>query len=362
MRNPILIAALASMVSVAHGQIIQSTRFVKGSISDGEKILMAYLQPLERSFNAIGGSGFVDSRGSFKNKKSVYSIGVQFVGAFSPVSERTYDINDLGLSEFEVSNSGNTVAQTFAGNSNTVELVTSTSYKTLTTSFPFYASKPLLKLNSPEGTGNALLGLGFLSASVYSGGAEIGLRFMPPLRVPETGAVVYSAGGYLRVEFNALVKSMQSFPFTVAALIGVQYTRLSLDPELAPESSRTEISLQPDNGPYDTQKFFVSSRAIPVELFIQKRLKSFVVYAGTGFIFSKSHAALEGNIPLYQTDPSDTFSVIIEDIENPVSYARKSNTAQFNFGLMYFLNSFGMNVGYSISKYQSFFLGCNVSI
>lgn len=362
MIKPFLIVALAALVSGAHGQIIQSTRFAKGSISDGEKILMAYLLPLERSFNAISGSGFVDFQRNKENERFVFSFGVQLVGALTPASDRTYNINDLQLSEFGVANPSNVVAQTFAGNSNTVELATNASYKAPSTSFPFYTNKPLLKLNSPEGAGTALLGLGFLTAAVYSKGTEISLRIMPPFRVPKTDAIVYSAGGSLQVELNTLLKSMHSMPVKIIALIGLQYTRLRLDPGLAPESSRTEISLQSDNGPYDNQEFNISSRAIPLELIFQKSLENFVVYAGAGFNFSKSRTALEGNIPLYQTDPTNTLSIIVEDIENPVAYARQNNTAQMNLGLKYFRNSFGLNAGFNISKYQSFYLGCNVSI
>ena len=259
--KPFLTTVLVAIVSVAHGQIIQSTRFAKGSISDGEKILMAYLLPLEHSFNAISGSGFVDFQRNTKNKKFVFKLGVQLVGAVAPGSDRTYNINDLHLSEFEAANTADAVAQSFSGNSNTVELATSASYKAPVTTFPFYADKPLLKLKSPEGAGTVLLGLGFLTASVFSNGIEAGLRFMPPIRVPKTDAKVYSVGGSLQVDLNRLVKSMHSLPLQFIALIGLQYTRLSLDPGLAPESSRTEISLQSDNGPYNNQEFSIRSRA-----------------------------------------------------------------------------------------------------
>ena len=362
MIKPFLIAALATLVSGAYGQIIQSTRFAKGSISDGEKILMAYLLPLERSFNAISGSGFINFQSSTENKKFAYSFGVQFVGAVAPASDRTYSINDLQLSEFRATNPSNAVAQTFAGNSNTVELATNASYKAPSTSFPFYANKPLLKLNSPEGAGTALLGLGFLTAAVYSKGAEISLRILPPIRVPKTEAIVYSAGGSLQFELNTLCNSLHSMPVKIIALIGLQYTRLRLDPGLAPESSRSEISLQSDNGPYDNQEFSIRSRAIPLELIFQKSLNNFVVYAGAGLNFSKSRTALEGIIPLYQTDPTNTLSIIVEDIENPVLYERQINTAQLNLGIKYFRNSCGLNAGWSISKYQSFYLGLDCSI
>ncbi len=362
MIKPLLIVALTVVVSGARGQIIQSTRFTKGSISDGEKILMAYLLPLERSFNAISSSGFVDFQRNTKNKEFVYSLGVQLVVAVAPASDRTYNVNDLQLSEFGAANPSNAIAQTFAGNSNTVELATNASYKAPTTSFPFYANKPLLKLNSPEGAGTALLGLGFLTAAVYSKGVEISLRIMPPFRVPKTEAIVYSAGGSLQLELNTLIKSMHFMSVKVIGLIGLQYTRLSLDPGLAPESSRTEISLQSDNGPYDNQEFNISSRTIPLELVFQKSLDNFIVYAGAGFNFSKSRTALEGNIPLYQKDPTNTLSIIVEDIENPVAYERQNNTAHLNLGLKYFRNSFGLNAGFNISKYQSFYLGCNVLI
>jgi len=362
MKKSFVTISLLAFVFILHGQIIQSTQFVKGSISDGEKMLGAYLLPLERSFNVIGGSGLVQFHQNNRQRKVNYSFGLQFVGAIAPESDKQFDVNELDLSEFEPNDATKTSTPTFAGNGDIIQLGTRASYKTPTSTFPFYASKPILTLDSPEGMGSSLLTLANLTASICSKSWQLTVRAMPPIKVPNADGRIYSAGAAIQTEINTLFDALQKFPVGITFLTGLQYTKLSLDPGLAPDPSKTEISLQADNGPYDNQKFNVISRAIPFELYFNKQVKSFLIYAGAGFIIAKTTTELKGNIPLYQTDPTNTFQIIIEDFEDPISYSRQSNSLQANIGVKYFYKSFGINTGFYFSKYQSFYLGFDVAI
>ncbi len=362
MRKHVLTIVLLAVIPVLHGQILQSTQFAKGSISDGVKIIGAYLQPLEHSFNAISGSGFVNFQSDAQNKKISFRLGLQVVGAITPESEKTYDVISLNLSEFHPVDPLLSIAQTFSGNSGKILLGTNASYRVLTTTYPFSATKPILTLNSPEGTGTSVLNLAFITASINSNGSELSLRIMPPVKVPKTDAVVYSAGGSMQTEFTKLVKSLQSFPVGLTFLVGLQYTKLSLNPGLEPDSTRVEISLQSNNGPYDNQNFNVISIAFPLEILVHKEINKFTLYTGAGINLAKSKVELKGNIPLYKADPTNTLKIIVEDIKDPFSYSRLDNTPQFHLGAKYFHKSMGLNTGFYFSKYLSYYLGIDLTI
>lgn len=343
-------------------QIIQSTEFAKGSISDARELMEAYLTPVVKSFSAINRAALVHFHRNVKQGSKQFAIGIDLAGALTSPRDKTYDVEALNLSEFTPDNPSATIAQTFAGNSGAVKLVSRTSYTVPSTSYPFYSNKPILSLNTPEGSGTSFLPLAFIHASLILDKAEFQIRLMPPLKIPKTDGRVFSTGASVLLPVQTLIPSMQSFPVNLSVLTGMQLIHLGLDPGLEPEPTRAEISLQAGNGPYDNQKVYITAWSLPLELTACKQTGNWNLYAGAGVNIAITASGLKGTIPLYKADPSNTLKIIVEDIEDPVRYTQNTSSLYLNFGAGYFFNTFEFTAGFQVSGYQTLALGVNLML
>ncbi len=360
-RASILTLGFLLLIFSGSSQILQSTAFVKGSIDDGEKIIKAYLSPFERSLAVIGGNGFTGFPNKNKKKNHI-KIGIEFGSTITPKTERTYNPDDLNLTEFEVSNSGDKTAQTFSGNSNSIQIETKSSYKIITSSFPFYKDKALFTLNTPEGSGSPLLTLPFLTAFYNNEGLAFKLRLMPPIKIPKVDASIFSIGTGGQTRLSNKIKVLKSIPVHIDFGLALQYTLLTLDPGLQPEDTRTEISLQADNGPYNNQAFFVHSLSLPIGLVFSREFNHFLLFGGLGYQVAYSKVELTGNIPVYLADPTNTARIIIEDFKDPISYTQKHHSPRIELGVKYLYKSFDIIATYTYSKHNSFNLGLGMTL
>lgn len=344
--------------SIAYAQIIQTTEFAKGSINDAQKIMKAYLLPIEKSFDAINHSGTISIPSNRGNKGLSFEVSIQVAGAVTPSADKTFDVSKLNLEEFKPSNPNQTIAQTFAGNTSTIQLESNASYRVPTSTFPFYTQKPIVTLNSPQGKDNSFLPLGFLSLGLTTKSSSLSIRFLPPVKVPDTDANIYSIG----VLGQTMLAKKASLPIDLSILAGIQLIRLNLNPGIHPEDDNTAISLQPENGPYDNQKFYIESISIPLELVISKQFNHFNLFSGVGVAFSKNSTGLIGRFPVYKSDPSNSAAIIVDDVIDPIKYSRNYSSVFLNLGASITLKNFSIKAEFSAEKYMSISLGIGVRI
>jgi hypothetical protein len=355
MKKAFLFLVIVISFEFANSQVIQSLQFTKGSLNDGAKLMQAYLLPVENSFNGINHSGLIHSEPFInKQKKYAFKITVDFMGVTTPTSDKTYDVNKLQLEEFKPSDPNKTIAQTFAGNENTIQLESESTYRVPSTSFPFYTTKPILTFNTPKGVMSTVpfAAIGFVLSTPSS---SFKVRGLTPYPLSGMDGKIFHWGISAQTKINKLLTFLKSFPIDIIVSGGVERMQLSVNPNLKPQNSTDKA--------YDNQEFFIHSTAFPLQLALSKCFSErFSAFVSGGYNIANSNTGLVGTYPIYKSDPTDTYNIAIDKINDPIKYSRNNSNAFFNLGVGYQLKRIGFSGELSLAKYQSFDFRININL
>jgi len=363
MRLNILIIAGLIMSNIISAQILSSTKTVKGSVNDGMLLTKAYLTPFERGIGSAGSNGFVSFS---KSEKTIsFNVCVNFVGAITPINERTYNVNTLGLQEIKASDPNNSIAQTISGNESSIQLETVETYRAIENEGnfwnpPTYVEKPIASFDSPEGSGSSYIALPFINAGIYTFGTHINFRILPKLQIADNKADVFSVGGNIQHNLKQFISPLKDFSVDFNFLIGFQKTYFNYYLDVKPDETRFEIKMQ-DNGPYDNQVLKINTTSIPFQFIVSKDYKGFNVYGSIGYNITNSNVSLIGKYPIYYSDPTNTMQILVEDIVDPFSYSQSHNEIRFDVGLQYQISIAKIIASYTFAKYNAFNLGLGIN-
>ncbi len=362
MRTILLLALIIFFTNIINAQILSSTNTVKASINDAKLLTKAYLTPFERGVSSAGANGFVNFTKT--DKKISFNIGVNFVGAITPLNERTYDVNSLGLEEVKASDPNNSIAQTFSGDETSIQLETTETYKALESGGfleqPTLVDKPIATFTSPEGTGLHFVALPMITAGIYTFGTHINFRILPKLHLADNQADVFSFGGNIQHNLKQFIKPLKDFPVEFSFLVGFQQTYFNYFLDVKPDETRYEIKLQ-DNGPYDNQVLKISTTSIPLQFIISKNYKGFDTYVSLGYNITNSNVALVGRYPVYKADPTNTMQILVEDFVDPFAYRQTHNEFRFDVGMQYQIWVVKIYANYTFAKYNAFNFGLGIN-
>ncbi len=330
-----------------------------GSIHDAKIYTMAYLAPLERGIAAASANGLINFTKSDKQVR--FNFGINFSSAITPSTERSFDINDLGLEEFIASDPNNTIAQSISGSDQSIGIETKTTYYKPNIGIPIYKQVPLSSFDSPSGIGVPLMPLPVLSFGIYSFGTHLNFNLLPNLHTSNDAEYI-SYGVSLQHNLETSISAMKKWTIKFAISAAYQYTNIKYHLDIQPDASKIGLELGADNGPYDNQLMDVEISSIPIQLIAYRDFNSLTLYGGIGYNFTTSAVALKGNFPMYITDPANILKVAVEDIEDPYKYDRSYNHFRFDLGLNYQIGFMKFKASYSLSEYQVFHFGLGVSI
>jgi len=330
-----------------------------GSVSDSKKYTMAYLAPLERGMADASANGLINFTNSGKQVR--FNFGINFSSAITPSSQRSFDINDLGLEEFKASDPNKTIAQTISGSDETIDIETKTTYYKPHVGIPIYEEVPLAKFESPAGIGVPLMPLPILSFGIYTFGTHLNFNLLPNLHTTKEVDYV-SYGVSLQHNLEASVPAMKEWTVKFAVSAAYQYTNLKYHLDIQPDETKIGLELTADNGPYDNQLMDVDITSIPLQLIAYRDFSSLTLYGSVGYNITTSAVALKGNYPMYIADPAHILKVGVKDIVDPYSYDRSYNHFRFDLGLNYQIGFMKFKASYTLSEYQVFHIGLGVSI
>jgi hypothetical protein len=330
-----LLTILLEFANVFYAQILQSSQFVQGSIKDGEKLMQAYLWPVEKSFNSLHAS---DAFQLFEGKHS-WRISVNVMAAVVPKRDRTYDVNKLQLENFEPANPAQHIAQTFGGTKDSILLQTKDKYKVPSFSWPFYQEKPVATFYTPTGVTSvvpfASLGLTHEGKSLILSGNTL---FIPSFVLG--GKAMLFAGG-----LQAQLKIYKG----LSVLSSFHGTFLHAYPHIYPKNG--------DSSEYKNQLFYIHSFAIPVGMAYQFALSEHLAfYVAGGRNFAWTETGLLGTYPVYKSDPTNTYNVVFDKIKDPIRYYRDNSDFFLMIGSGYNFNRFGFALNAYLGSYQSMHL------
>lgn len=336
------------------GQIAASSEFIKGLKRDAEKIISAYIQPLEKSMVQNGQyNGFVLFSNKL-NQKWQFGFGLDIQSTVVNKKDQTYNVNELNLEEFEVADSSQYLAQTIAGSDESIDLQTQQNVTVASTTFPFYKSKPMLTLPTPEGYQLNMFPYPKLHLFAEKNGNVITLSGVPPLSLNKFNLGTVDFAGSFQLNLASFVSALKDHFLHYYLTMGYNFNSLTYDLDVKPSESALTLSFDNDSGPYDEQYFQLITQTIPISFKIAIPINHFTIAAGLNYAYSMQEFNMIGNFPIYKVNAADSYQVIVHDVKDPIHLSRNAHNLSGALVLSYRINHFAASINYHFSSYNSF--------
>ena len=278
-----LIIAAFLIVRAASAQDDISGLF-KGSPGDVNKLMNAYATPLFKGFGNSLNGGWTNTAKTQRPLQFVIRAAASV--SLVPSSDKSYDVNSLGLANIKPTNPSQSIAPTFGGDKN---LSTSITYTD--------PNNPLAKYTTtlPKGVTQYIpapqiqLTVGLIKHT------DITLRLIPKTTITDDVGKIGMFGVGLKHNFvTDFGKAGKIMPFDLALAVG--YTRLNYNKALSvrPESNNAGVS---GNQDYSNQSLDGHFSGWNVQAIMSKKLAFFTPFASVGYLTSTTDVGLKGNFP-----------------------------------------------------------------
>jgi len=306
------LSALVLIMPLAFAQSLSPVGdLLKGGIADGNKLVRAYTAPLNKAM--IYSLGEFNYAGFRRNDDKKFSVGLRTVFLLSPVSDRTYRINDLDLETLEAEDPQHDEAQTVFGDSTSTVRIVSKKKNILT-------GKPLLSFDSPAGLGYPGVPLPYLSFTYRAKAFYVSGGLIPQVPVPTTSLQVFMLKGTFHYNLAEIAGDLLPEKWEWSAGLSGGFFHGFAPLDIKPDGVTVNATLTGrHNGPYDNQKFLADYLAFSVSTHAAYSPgKHWRLYVGAGYVWGNSTLRLAGTYPVYESDPTHSFSVVAKDIHDPL--------------------------------------------
>ncbi len=308
--------------SKSYSQIGLANQLLSGSIQDAKIYTQEYLKPVSYLLAYSGGNN-----GDFTPSNARLSFEIDCNAIWIPQQYKDFNLQEVGLQDFEItSNNFPAIAQTIAGSGQQIVLQTKAKYREPISTSPYYIEKPIAKLATPKGFNLSILTQPFLKLAYRWDNYSFQLRGFPKITNHELESTLYSYGFFIEK------KILWNTNNAIKISSGIQKTNFSYNPTIYPESALVNISASFFPVNYDTQKLVLQSSSIPLEIgWLHTLNKKWSAGLGFAYVIGNAKVGLHGNYPLYFSDKSNLFQVIIANISDPFSYSQSYNHVRATF-------------------------------
>jgi hypothetical protein len=339
-----LIVSVRSSYSQVDGE------FLKGGVSDGMKLIEAYISPFAKAFGAGFNSAWYNSAKT--HQLGGFDITFSVSAGIVPDADKQYDLASLGFERLQLADPAFSIAPTIAGQKESgpgLQLVEQ--------------GITVADFNAPEGTGFGMVPAPMLQAGIGMPlGSEIKLRYIPNTPVAEGN--VSLIGGGLMHSVSQYIKPLAVTPFNISIFGG--YSKLSAD---------LPVDLQPENydnmteyTPSDFADQFVSLDVTSwnISLIGSVDIPLLTGFVGVGYGNAVTILDLKGNFPVPHADPSVSLTSPVYDDEHVVTGFDELRIEDFsglrvNVGGRLKLGVFTIQAAYTRALYSVISAGIGVS-
>lgn len=274
-----------------------------GSPGDVNKLLNAYTNPLFKGFGNSLNGGWTNSAKTLKLLH--FDIRVSATASIVPESDRTYDVNKLGLANIKAT--GSSIAPTFGGSD---ELSTS-----IVVSDPSDPNNPLKKYNTtlPKGVTQYIPAPQIQLTVGLVKNTDVTLRLIPTTKITDDVGSVGMFGFGFKHNITNDFGTKALIPFDLAIAVG--YTKLKYNKPLDVRPGNSNVSGSQD---FSNQSLEGNFSGWNVQAIISKKLAFFTPFASVGYLTSKTDVGLKGNYP-FVTGVSATGTPIYTSYANPIT-------------------------------------------
>lgn len=316
---------------------------IKVNPADATKLIDAYGQPLFKGFGVGMNSGWANTA---KVKKVLhFELRVTASAAFTPPSDKSFDVTKIGLSNNVQPESGQSpIAQTIGGDKNLsgpIMDVYDASHSKVVGNFTMPSGK-LPVIPSPQ----VQLTVGLPERT------DLTIRFIPNIKAGNDVGSVNMIGFGLKHDLTKYLfgPAKKIVPFDLSVLFA--YSRMNLS---------ADLNVQPDQGaqpePNNTSNDFSNQHtdghftSFLGELILSKKLLFFTPFVAVGYNTASTNLAAIGNYPVTdrETLTQEYYTVYTNPVnisETSVSGLRADIGFQLNLGIRIFASA-------SIAQYKS---------
>ena len=325
LRHTVLLSAfLLPLTSMAQDQVGE---VFKGAPEDASKLTQAYLTPLFTGLGTGINSGWFNSA---KAKKTLrFELRVSGTLAFVPSSDKSFDVNTLGLKSMAPAPGANPMSPTLAGEDRTGTNMRLNGVTNANGDF-----------NLPNGVDVPFVPAPQLQLTVgLPQHIDVSLRYVPNIDFKNYGKLnMFGAGAKVEILPLILGKSEKLVPVDVAVALG--FTQLNYN-----------LPLEVGSNPNPNQELKAKVEGLSIDAIVSKTLAVFTPFASLGFQKSKSSLEALGtyqfDVPITPTTPTgkQTFNNPFAFSQNDVSGIRASLGFQLQFAF------FRLYASYTQAKY-----------
>jgi hypothetical protein len=362
-KSLLLVIAFAIVSVTSFAQIKDMGSLLSGSTADAEKLMQAYLKPYANAFGAgLNGSWYNSAK---PHKLLGFDLTFSLSAAFIPKADKTYNLNDLGLSTAaKITNGPN--APTIAGaNDNRPTLTYSTHVGSNDVT---YAS-----FKTPNGLNWGIipapmlqLGLGLIKET------DVTVRFVPNINFGDKGSVKLWGIG-VKHSIKQWIPALKLMPFFHLSVFG-GYTKMtttgniSFQPEWYVSSAN---AIDQTTLAYDNQKMEMLTKGFIGDVIASFDLPVITFFAGVGFSKTNTTLKLNGDYPMarVETSGADAGKVFVKDaykLTNPMNIEMKNSDGsktkpRLNAGIKFKMALITLHFDYTYANYSVVGTGLGIS-
>ncbi len=149
---------------------------IQGGVEDGEKLVKAYIKPLNKSIVfGLSGVNYMSPKNKEDNKK--FFLGFKTAVVHVPEKDLLYDVSTLGLEYIEAKDPTKTLAPSVFGDSIRTIRLASKKHDIL--------GRPLFEFDAPTGKQTNWIPLPYLTTGYRMRSSAISVNFIPYVKVPQ---------------------------------------------------------------------------------------------------------------------------------------------------------------------------------
>jgi hypothetical protein len=338
------------------GQIRDFGNFIAGGADDAEKLFTAYMTPYINGFAASLTGGWYNTANP--HKLGGFNLTLVFNSAFVPADYKTFNVDDLGLTNLVRMNGTSELSPTGAGKND---------------------QGPYMRYNFKDGSGNTIYtdsafalppGTSIAlvpSAMIQAGiglikGTEIDGRFLPKLGSSKAKVGLWGIG--LKHDIKQWIPGLSKVPVLNISVMG-GYSKMNAFVNLDVTPYKLHLDEFFTDHAWDNQKMVMTSSSFTANLLVSADLPIVCFYGGVGFATTKTNIKLQGDYPMVRFDAS-SLQLVGEPVTDPIDFQVSNKEGsktkpRLNAGVRLKLALLTLNFDYTRAKYNMATFGIGLS-
>lgn len=326
-RSIAVIFALSMSVSTFSQEPLRD--FFQGGLDDARTLTKSYLNPYGEMLGTSLNAGWYNS--AKVHGLLGFDLTFSVMNSMAPSSAQSFDVNALGLQNFEVAGGSPGIAPTVAGKMDNRPVLQ-----------PKTEGGEYAQFTMPDGSGNDNIPLPMLQAAVgLPFNTEIMARVVPKMKFGDAGEVSVLGFG-LKHSLKDYIPFVKRIPFLQTSVLAGYTSFNSATP--IPGSNQVTVT----NG-----ELGISSGAFTSRLLVGANFPIIALYTGVGYGSTNSDFDINGTYQVSNTNQSFT---------DPFTLGYETSGFDFNAGLRLRLGFLALHADYTVGDYSVITAGVGINI